>query len=550
LNARLDFGARPRAAGLNDIATHLSLAERLLREGRAADAEHLARQALLLQPRSAEATMLIARAQMHRNSAAQACDTLQAYIESTVRVPGELLLLRARALLAAERIDQAIPAFHEAVAAMPRSGEAELGLAVAFGRTGRYEAAAAAARTAIAKGADSPGARFVLGRALSDCNRFDEAETELRRVLQLQPTHAAAITALADLVWMRSGDAQAAVAGIDTALRATPRVAALRIAKARLLDTAGDSEHAYREVAQGLALAHDAVELHLAAAQISIALDAKRALEHAEQALRLAPNNTEALGLCADALLATGRPEDVVALAEELLQIDPDDGHAIAVRASAWRQLGDPRYRALYDYANVVRAAPLDTPQGWTNLPSYLDDLARSLHRRHSLHAHPVNQSLRHGTQVSIQPQSASEPAIRAFTQAIAGPVRRYLDALGAGGDLLRRRNTGAVKLGEMWSVRLRSSGHHVNHFHGKGWLSSACYIELPPELETRGGEGWLKFGEPGIPMQPPQPPEYLVRPEAGLLVLFPSWMWHGSVPFASPSGRTRLSIAFDLLPF
>jgi hypothetical protein len=31
--------------------------------------------------------------------------------------------------------------------------------------------------------------------------------------------------------------------------------------------------------------------------------------------------------------------------------------------------------------------------------------------------------------------------------------------------------------------------------------------------------------------------------------VLFPSYMWHGTVPFDAPADSTRLTIAFDVVP-
>jgi len=40
---------------------------------------------------------------------------------------------------------------------------------------------------------------------------------------------------------------------------------------------------------------------------------------------------------------------------------------------------------------------------------------------------------------------------------------------------------------------------------------------------------------------------EYSVRPSVGLLVLFPSYFWHGTVPFRSH--QARLSVAFDAVP-
>jgi hypothetical protein len=83
---------------------------------------------------------------------------------------------------------------------------------------------------------------------------------------------------------------------------------------------------------------------------------------------------------------------------------------------------------------------------------------------------------------------------------------------------------------------------------HHEGWLSSACYIALPDAVaHSPGREGWLKFGEPGVATQPRLGPEHFVQPECGRLVLFPSYMWHGTVPFGGDT--PRLSVAFDLLP-
>lgn len=99
-----------------------------------------------------------------------------------------------------------------------------------------------------------------------------------------------------------------------------------------------------------------------------------------------------------------------------------------------------------------------------------------------------------------------------------------------------------------MWSVLLRANGFHFNHFHGQGWISSACYVDLPESIGTGNGAGWIKFGEPVLPATT-LGAEYFVKPEPGLLVLFPSWMWHGTVPFTGAAQATRLTVAFDIVP-
>jgi hypothetical protein len=108
-------------------------------------------------------------------------------------------------------------------------------------------------------------------------------------------------------------------------------------------------------------------------------------------------------------------------------------------------------------------------------------------------------------------------------------------------------RNTGRWAFQGAWSVRLRPHGFHADHVHSQGWLSSACYLSLPPAVEGPERQGWLKFGQPGVATDPPLGPEHFVKPEPGLLALFPSYMWHGTVPFGGT--EPRLTIAFDLVP-
>lgn len=139
-------------------------------------------------------------------------------------------------------------------------------------------------------------------------------------------------------------------------------------------------------------------------------------------------------------------------------------------------------------------------------------------------------------------------PAIRGFFKAIDAPIRSYISALGKGRDPLRSRIRGGYKMQGAWSVRLRGRGYHTDHVHPEGWLSSAFYVDLPkgtPGSAER--EGWTQFGRPGVRTRPELAAERLVEPEPGMLVLFPSYMWHGTVPFTGDDHR--LTIAFDLLP-
>lgn len=122
-----------------------------------------------------------------------------------------------------------------------------------------------------------------------------------------------------------------------------------------------------------------------------------------------------------------------------------------------------------------------------------------------------------------------------------------YIDRLGVGSDPLRIRNRGGYGLFSIWSIRLASSGYHVNHVHPQGWLSSASHLRFPEPKDASDKSGWLTFGEPGLPTTPTLEAEHFVRPQKGVMAVFPSYMWHGTVPFSGPT--TRLTIAADSVP-
>lgn len=529
-------------------SAHALLGEVFACQERMADAERALQEALDLAPAHPQAVSLMLRvlaAQGRFDELLRRSDEVIARGSATA----EVRLIRAQALLSMKRAAAAGEAFRSVLALAAGDPQARLGLAAAQIETGEHSDAESGLRALAGAGADGAEVRYMLARALLGQHRHAEAERELRRAVAMRADFNAAWICLAEMIWMRTGDVGAATAPLDEALRAQADNVELRAFKSKLLEWAGHPREALAELEQGLAREPGNIALHLAAAQTALKHDPASALLHAQRAHAADPNDRAILTAWGGALLANGRGREAAGVADRLLALDAHDGHAIALRATAWRLLGDQRYRALYDYARFVRPATIDTPPGWATLADYLRDLSAILCKRHVLQAHPIGQTLRTGTQVDLDLEHDPDPAIRAFARAIDGPIRRYMQAIGPGNDVLRSRNADDYRITGIWSVRLRANGHHVNHYHPEGWLSSACYIELPETLGSQGHEGWIKFGESGIPTQPPLEAEHFVKPEPGLLVLFPSWMWHGTVPFSGGEQDRRLTIAFDIVP-
>ena len=446
------------------------------------------------------------------------------------------LTAQANALKRAGQLDAAIALYERVVEADPLEGGAEHNLAAALGDDNRFAEAAAAARRAIRKGLDAPETWLVLARAQQGLGELDEAERAFRESIRRRPGYAEAHQDLAQLLWMRGQGVKTASLALDRALSTAPLEAPLILAKAQLLDYAGDAAAAYGVVARAIGAGAVDAALEMEAARLRFADDPGAALRHAERGVELAPEDPATLTVLCEANLAAGRRGAAEALAEALRRRNPRDQRAVALQATAWRLLGDARYGALYDYERLVRGWTIDTPNGWASLDAYLADLAASLNRLHRLKAHPIGQSLRGGVQTTQNLDRVDDPVVRALFPAIAGPIRRHIAAI---------RQQGEARFHGVWSVRLDPGGFHVSHLHPLGWISSALHVETPPSID-RGHEGWLQFGAPGVPTDPPLPPEHFVKPEPGRLVLFPSYMWHATAPFSGDAAR--LSIAFDLV--
>lgn len=193
----------------------------------------------------------------------------------------------------------------------------------------------------------------------------------------------------------------------------------------------------------------------------------------------------------------------------------------------------------------TAKVAP---PPGWTDLTAFLADLGETLDRRHQTLAAPADQSLRGGTQTRGNLFDDPDPVLHALKNALVAAADASLAALtpDPAHPFLGRLTHGIAMAGS-WSVRLRSQGFHISHIHHQGWLSSAFHIGIPPEIGGDGNAGKLLFGVPDAALGLDLPPRRVVIPMPGRLVLFPSYLWHGTAPFEST--LPRLSVAFDALP-
>jgi tetratricopeptide (TPR) repeat protein len=528
--------------------TLTTLAELLLLSGRSAEALPMLQRAIQGAPPHPRAALLLARHYLDRGQPSLALEVAAPWCNSG-KADIELAALHVAAYAALGRQTDAMAFYRDLVARAPDNPIATHTLAVALNAARQPAEAERVARQALLRNRPTAALHYTHALSLLSLERLDEAELALRECVRLDPRRAEAHDRLAQLIWMRSGDIADATAGLQSALEKFPDDDALRGAKAALLQGAGEARAAFACLAERAARPECQPGLVIRAGLAALDFDPGTALAFAQRAMRAQPNNHTARKLLCAACLGVGDAAKALTECATLLQATPDDQYLIAMQTTALRLLNDPRYELFCDYDKMVLSSLLAAPEGWPDLESYLGELASRLTVLHNPHGHRLlYQSLRRGTETTQDLSRNQDPVIQALFQAFAAPIARYRDQIGQGTDALRRRNRGPTRFNGGWSVRLHRDGYHTSHVHPRGWISSACYIQLPECMTARPtAEGILSFGAPGMLTTPSLPAELSVRPEVGLLVLFPSYFWHGTLPFHSE--QPRLTVAFDVVP-
>jgi len=483
-------------------------------QGRAEEAIAAQRRAVSLRPTYGQAQVQLGVLLCEQGRAQDAL----APLEEAVRAqPGfyDAHYYRGTALMDLERFEEAIPSFQRAVDIAPNRHEARYAVAKAFAHVGREEDALLAYQTVFEKKPDFIPAlndftalAWSMGNGAKSLSSFDHARRRAGETPDLLLAEANLRLRFSDDVSIGAEDM------LRRAREMAPERADIANALARAMVLQGRFD-------QSFPLFQDAIKSEPAV------------VKHRQD--------------YAEALLNRHEFGEARKVFEEALALDPYDQITLGGLTLAYRELGDSRYGDLVDFDRFVRAYEIEPPPGFSDLAAFNRVLAEELERLHTRYAPPIDQTLRNGTQTSGSLFKHRNAAIAAVREQIAAAVADYVANLpDASSHPLLARKQKDFSFSGSWSCRLRSSGFHTNHVHDQGWISSAYYVSLPEEV-SRGGEGGLKFGESRFALGDNDRAARVVAPAVGKLVLFPSYFWHGTVPFHSSD--VRMTIAFDVTP-
>jgi len=96
------------------------------------------------------------------------------------------------------------------------------------------------------------------------------------------------------------------------------------------------------------------------------------------------------------------------------------------------------------------------------------------------------------------------------------------------------------------WYIKLKKQGEVKSHMHESGWLSAVFYLKIPKTLKKNEGSIHLTLQGLDYPYDKSLP-NFCYAPKPFDLILYPSSLFHYTVPFNS--NEERHCIAFDVTP-
>lgn len=529
-----------------EVANNLGNA--LARSGRMAEAIESYTEAVRLQPRYLDAWRNLGLGRLDAGQFAEAETAFRRCLELDPKDATAWLSL-GNVYKRQERFAEAIESYREAIARRPDYAEAHHNLGLCLRMQNEPRAALEHYEQAGRLGLDRAELHHNRANALADLREMDQAIASYRAAIERNPLDVASHRNLNSLLWQH-GRVEEYLASYRAAIARHRGASDLQLAYAVALNQQARYEEAERVLLEALGPNRQSSAL---VSQLAYTLENEgrwdEALKLHAAAVNMPGSVPDHRVSFARALLARGRADEALVHAKAAAAQIPHNQRALAYLGLCWRLLGDERDALLNDYEGMVRVYDVPVPGGFATAAEFNGRLNEVLDAFHFGTQHPPEQTLRGGTQTAGDLFIQREPEIQALVAGLRECIADYVRRMPHNPQhpLLSRRSEN-FEFATSWSVRLRRSGYHTMHMHPLGWISSAYYVDIPPEIEaTDAAGGGLKFGEPDVDLGEHGQARRQIQPAVGRLVLFPSYMWHGTVPF--DSDRARTTVAFDVVP-
>jgi tetratricopeptide (TPR) repeat protein len=489
---------------------------------------------------------------------------------------------RGNALQELGRLDDAVDSHKKVLTINPDYAEAHFNLGNALHQLGRLEDAADSYRRAVQLKPEFAAAHNNLGSVFHDQEKLDEAEQCFLRSLDENPDATETLVNLGTTL-LKLARREEAVGCYSDAIELKPDFAKAYNCLGNALKELGRHDAAVETYEKALSIEPDDAEAHI---NLGSALHSMERWDGAAQsfrrALEIEPGNTDTLIKLGNVLRDVGferlntpdgnaepngdaEPpwDEALECADQVLSQESANTAALGLKTAALVGLDRHReWKDLSNFDNLIQLQTMTAPDGYDDLTAYNEAMLRHCFDEPTMIEQRYEQSLSGGKRIYNLHILTRNRLFRPLLEFMDDSIERYRDGHPADNShpFLTRSPKKHDK--DVWGSILEGEGYLRSHNHPQGWLSAVYYGRVPDAVETSGEErqGWIEFGRPPNYEAETGEPEFpLFQPQEGLMVMWPSYYFHRTVPFESPgeshgdppgeSANIRFSIAVDFIP-
>jgi uncharacterized protein (TIGR02466 family) len=275
-------------------------------------------------------------------------------------------------------------------------------------------------------------------------------------------------------------------------------------------------------------------------------------IDYCQRALNLNRESDEVLTIIGEAFLRQKEYDQALSALKQSYLVKPIDTRTLSLLFIALSKTKDDlNLNEIYAYDKIIRQYAPGCPEGLDDFSEFHQSVTTLIKNHPHLQKTPAGFATKNGSQtVGDLLTTSNHPLLQIIEHQIHLAVKNYVTGL----ELSEKHPMVLAAPKEYriasWAVVLNNDGHQDAHVHLDGWLSGVYYFNVPKEIKEsiEGNPGSIKFGEWREVFGTNQDYKtHFIKPAAGMIITFPSFLWHKTIPFQSE--EERVCIAFDIIP-
>lgn len=489
--------------------------------------------------------------------------------------PGMLVLYNILGLSqqAQGKVREAVDSFRKMLAIDPRIAELHFNLGVMLSQIGETREAIASYRKALQLKPNFTVAHFNLGTLLQGQGSLQEAASHYQKAIDIEPGFFEALGNLGTIMQQRGQ--------LEQAEQCYRRALALR-PDARGYFNLGTTLHDQGEHKEAIRAFREAVRLdpHFADAWNDLGETLRdqgemdEAIRCYKQALAVQPDHGRAKYNLGEFYCLAGRLQDAIPYFEESNFADAQDRALQCYYKTGQFEVFKQKFDQLTahgQHASVLLGAlsthyatnfHLEDTYNFCREPmnyvvhTRIDELAEPdspllkellYDIQHLAIAERKQGRLYYGMQSAGNLLQRSELSYQKLATLIRSKVRDYQQHFAGSPYQIISGFPQEIEFTSSWYLRMKKGGYLTSHIHEEGWISGCVYLQLPAKNSAH--EDSFEYSTDGddYPRLHDDFPSQIVDQQVGDLVLFPSSLFHRTIPFHSD--EERICVAFDIKP-